>query len=275
MADGGFEAGWRVLRQRDVSRLFVAYGITYSGTAMAPIAMAFGVLELTGSTRDAAIVIAAPTVASIAVLLVGGVLADRTSRQGMIVVSESLAMLAQLSIAILFLTGTATVPLLTGLMLVNGVAMALHAPAASGMIVQIVAREDLQSANALLGIARNGAMAGGAALGGVLVSVFGAGITLAIDAASFGASALLVLSLRPRAQVQPERASVAQDLRLGWREFVSHTWLWVIVVQFSLLVAVHESVFGLIGPAVTTCWARRTGASSRPASGWARCSAAC
>ncbi len=71
-----------------------------------------------------------------------------------------------------------------------------------------------------------------------------------IDAASFGVSALLVLSLRPRMQTQPEKADFMQDMRLGWREFTSHTWLWVIVGQFSLLVAVHESVFGLIGPAV-------------------------
>jgi len=233
-----------------VSRLFVAYLVTYSGTAMAPIAMAFGVLELTGSTSDAAIVIAAPTIASIGVLLIGGVLADRTSRQRMIVLAEGLAMLAQFSIAWLFLSDTATVPMLTLLMLVSGVAMALNVPAATGLIIQIVERDELQSVNALLGIARNGAMATGAALGGILVSAFGAGVTLAIDAASFGASALLVMSLRPKPQVQPEKASIVQDLRLGWKEFTSHTWLWVIVLQFSLLVAVMESVNGLIGPAV-------------------------
>ena len=218
---------------------------------MAPIAMAFGVLELTGSTSDAAFVIAAPTLASIAVLLIGGVLADRTSRQRMIVVSETLAMLAQITIAYLFLSGHASVPMLTLLMLVNGIAMAFHAPAAAAILIQIVDREDLQSANALLGIARNGAFAGGAALGGILVSIFGAGITLAIDAASFGLSALLIWSLRPRRQIQPEVASIVQDLRLGWKEFISHTWLWAIVLQFSLLVAVHESVFGLLGPAVS------------------------
>ena len=84
MANREFRAGLRLLRRPDVGRLFVAYLITYAGTAMAPIAMAFGVLELTGSTEDAAIVIAAPTLASIAVLLIGGVLADRTSRQKII-----------------------------------------------------------------------------------------------------------------------------------------------------------------------------------------------
>ena len=239
-----------LLRQPNVSRLFIAYVITYTGTAMAPIAMAFGVLELTGSTRDAAIVIAAPTIASIAILLVGGVLADRTSRHRMIVLAEFLAMLAQFSIAYLFLSETATVPMLTLFALVNGIAMALNAPAAMGLVIQIVDRDQLQTVNALLGTARNGAMVAGAVLGGILVSVFGAGVTMAIDAASFGVSALLVLSLRPRLQIQPEKASVFQDLRLGWREFVSHTWLWVIVLQFSLLVAVVESVVGLLGPAV-------------------------
>jgi MFS family permease len=250
LANHDLQAGLRLLRRPDIGKLFVAYLITYSGTAMAPIAIAFGVLELTGSTEDAAIVIAAPTLASIAVLLLGGVLADRTSRQKIIVVAEAMAMLAQFWIAYLFISETATVFALTCLMLVLGVAMALNAPASMGLIVQLVEREDLQAVNALLGMARNGAMAGGAALGGVLVALFGAGMTLAVDAISFGVSALLVLSLRPRVQTPPERASIFEDLTLGWREFISHTWLWAIVLQFSLLVAVHESVFGLLGPAV-------------------------
>jgi len=231
--------------------MFIAYLVSYTGTAMAPIAMAFGVLELTGSTTDASIVIAAPTLASIVVLLLGGVLADRTSRQRVIYSAELLAMVAQFFLAFLFLSNFATVPWLTFFMLINGIAIAFHAPAATGFIIQLVDKEDLQAANALLGTARNGAIAGGAALGGILVAVFGAGTTLLIDAISFGVSALLVISVKPKLQITPEAASVFEDLRLGWREFTSHTWLWVIVVQFSLIVAVGESVFGLIGPAVT------------------------
>lgn len=243
-------AGIRLLKDPNIAKMFFAYLVSYTGTAMAPIAMAFGVLELTGSTRDAAIVIAAPTLAAILILLIGGVIADRTSRQRVIYSAEALAMLAQLCMAALFLSGTATIPLLTFFMLVNGAAMAFHTPAATGFIIQLVDKENLQNANALLGTARNGAMAGGAALGGVLVAAFGAGITLLIDAISFGISAILVWSLSARVQVQPAAASMFEDLRLGWREFISHTWLWVIVLQFSLIVAATESVFGLIGPAV-------------------------
>lgn len=247
------------MRRPDVAKLFVAYLVTYTGTAIAPIAMAFGVLELTGSTSDTAIVIAAPTLAAVAALMFGGVLADRTSRQRLIVSSELLAMLIQIAIAYAFLSRTATVPVLTGLMLVMGVAMALNMPAANGLVIQLVDRRDLQSVNALLATSRNGAMAGGAALGGVLVATLGAGAALLIDAASFGISAMLVFSLKPKPQAESPGASFLEDLRLGWREFTSHTWLWVIVLQFSLLVASHESTFGLLGPAVSR--ARLNGAT--------------
>jgi MFS family permease len=197
--------GLLLLHRPDVARLVTAYLISFTGTAMAPIAMAFGVLEMTGSTRDAAVVLAAPTAASIAVLLFGGVLADRTSRQRLIVFADLLSMVAQLAIAGLFFSGTATVPVLTALMVVNGAANALNIPAATGLITQVVDRDELQSLNALM---------------------------------------------RPMRQAPAERASVFEDLRLGWREFTSHTWLWVIVLQFSLLVAVMESVMALLGPAV-------------------------
>lgn len=242
-------AGLRLLTSPNVAKMFVAYLVSYTGTAMAPIALAFGVLELTGSARDSAIVIAAPTLAAIFVLLIGGVVADRTSRQRVLWIAETVSMFAQFSMALLFISGTATVPLLTALMLVHGVVMAFHQPAAVGFIVQLVEEHELQAANAVLSMARFGAMAFGAALGGLLVATVGAGWTLAIDAFSFGVSAILVFTLAPKIQRPPEKASLLEDLRLGWREFTAHTWLWVIVVQFSLIVAAMEAVYGLLGPA--------------------------
>ncbi|MDC1322563.1 MFS transporter, partial [Pseudomonadales bacterium] len=88
MAQNNFSNALRLLKNPNVSRMFVSYLITYMGTAMAPIAMAFGVLDLTGSTADAAFVIAAPTVAAIGVILIGGAIADRTSRQKVIFYAE-------------------------------------------------------------------------------------------------------------------------------------------------------------------------------------------
>jgi MFS family permease len=250
MATGGLREGLKLLRQPNFARGFFAYMVSFSGTAMAPIAMAFGVLELTGSAKASAIVIAAPAAAQVLLLMFSGTIADRTSRQKLLISSDVLAMGAQVIIAALFLSGVATVPLLTGMMLILGVAFSLNGPAATGFIPQIVEAEELQAANALLSVARNSALTVGAAIAGVLVAFVGPGITLLIDGITFGLSAILIAGIRPRAQEKPAAASLAADLRLGWTEFTKHTWLWAIVVQFALVVAAAEAVWGLIGPAV-------------------------
>ena len=83
--------------------MFVAYLVSYTGTAMAPIAMAFGVLELTGSAADAAFVIAAPTAASIVVLLLGGLLGMQLRpRHSMYVASYCVLFFALVPIALAF-----------------------------------------------------------------------------------------------------------------------------------------------------------------------------
>ena len=96
MSQPGIREGLKLLNRPDFAKLFVAYLISYFGTAMAPIAIAFGVLDLTGSTKDSAIVIAAPTTAQIVVILIGGTLADRSSRKHMLVIADSLAMTSQM-----------------------------------------------------------------------------------------------------------------------------------------------------------------------------------
>ena len=250
VAEPGFKEGLTLLRDPNFAKLFVAFLVSSLGTAMAPIAMAFGALELTGSTSSAAIVIAASTAGQITVLLIGGTLADRTSRHRLLILADSLAACSQLLIAWLLLSGKATVLNLAGLMFITGIAYALHQPAMTGFITQVVPREKLQQANALLGTARNGSITVGAALAGILVATIGAGVTMLIDAISFLFSALLIWLIRPGKQAVTEAASFLSDLRLGWREFISHKWLWVIVLQFSLIVAAIDAIFGLLGPAV-------------------------
>lgn len=241
--------GLALLRQRDFARLFGAYLITHAGSAMAPIALAFGVLELTGSTSNAAWVIAAPVAAQILILMVGGALADRTSRQRILVRADFVSALSQAIVATLFLTGTAGLPLLVGLMLVNGGALAFHQPASVGFIPQVVAPGDIHAANALLGTARSAAMMIGAALAGLLVGTVGPGPTLALDAFSFALAGGMIAGIRARDQAPTAQASLFTDLKIGWQEFTSHDWLWTIVLQFSVLIMGVEALFGLVGPA--------------------------
>jgi len=217
---------------------------------MVPIAMAFGVLQLTGSTSSTGIVISSQIAASVLVVLFGGVVADRVSRRRVMVSADVAAMFGQAAMAAALISGRANVPLLMLLMAWNGVAGAFHHPALMGFVPQVVPAEKLQAANALRGTARSGAFALGAACGGVLVALVGSGATIAIDALGFAIAALLVSRIRVSVEQAGTSTSLLEDLRGGWAEFTSHRWLWVIVLQFSVLVAASESVYGLIGPAV-------------------------
>ncbi|MFQ5698955.1 MAG: MFS transporter [Myxococcota bacterium] len=246
----GSDRGLRLLGERDLRRLLAARLVSAFGSAMAPIAIAFGVLELTGSATAMGVVIASETGAAALFQLVGGALADRGSRQRVMVAADLLALASQGLIALLLIHGEARVAELAALMAVSGIAFALHYPAAMGLVPLVVDGDRLQSANALLSLARSGAIGMGAACAGVLVATVGAGWAIAIDAASFGVSAALVASLRPRSQPRATPSSVLRDLRQGWREFTSHRWLWTVVIQFSVLLAAYQASFAVVGPLV-------------------------
>ena len=239
-----------MLRDRDFPKLFGATLVSVFGNAMVPIAMAFGVLKLTGSTSATGLVIASQIAAATIVVLFGGVVADRLPRRRVIVTADLAAMAGQAAIAFALISGVASVPLLMALMAWNGAAGAFLHPAQVGFVPQVVPTEKLHAANALLGTARSGAMALGAAIGGVLVALVGSGATIAIDALGFAMAALAISRIRITIPTPEATTTLLADLRGGWTEFTSHRWLWVIVLQFSLVVAASESLYGLIGPAI-------------------------
>jgi MFS family permease len=231
--------------------VFAARSISAFGTAMTPVALPFAVLEdLGGSPGDVGLVIAAGSGAQILVQLFGGALADRGSRKLQMVRADVLAAVAQGTLAALLLAGAASLPALLALQVAIGVSFALHFPAAVGLVPLVVPREQLQPANALLAIAHSTALGLGAAAGGLLAARFGAGVALAVDAASFAASALLVAGVGTRPQVRSVASSLWSELRAGWREFVSHRWLWTIVLQFTVMTTGWFGTFAVVGPIV-------------------------
>jgi hypothetical protein len=87
-------------------------------------------------------------------------------------------------------------------------------------------------------------------VGGVLAGWLGAGVALGLDAATFAASALLVRGFRTAPQARAASASLLRELRDGFREFVSHTWLWAIVLQFTVMLMGWFGVWAVLGPVV-------------------------
>lgn len=224
---------------------------TLLGSAIAPIAVAFAVLDLTHSASALGMVLAARTIPLILLVLFGGVLADRIRRDVVLVASNLVCLLTQSLAAVLLLTGTAEVWQLAAIEAVNGAAAAFTFPALQGLIPQLVARGELQQANALSGLVRNVTTIGGGALAGGIVGFFGPGWGLAIDAATFGIAALLISRVRlARTAREAAGHSTWQDLRVGWQEFVSRRWVWVIVAAFTVINAIIAGALNTLGPLV-------------------------
>ena len=243
-------AALRPLGEREFRLLFLGRITSLFGSAFAPIALAFAVLDLTGSPTDLGLVIAAGFVPQIFFILVGGIWADRLPRHHVMVVSDLLAGAAQAAIAVLVLTGVAEIWHLVVLQVIRGVATSFFYPASQGIVPQTVSARLLQEANALLRLTRNGTQIGGVAAGGILVAVIGSGWALAFDAATYFAGAVFLLALRlPRDLTMPER-HFARELREGWDAFRSRAWLWGIVVQFAFVNAAGVGAWAVLGPVV-------------------------
>lgn len=232
--------------------LLAARTTSIVGNAVAPIALAFAVLDLTGSAADLGLVVAARSITNVAVLLFGGVLADRLPRNLLLVGTSLAAAGTQGAVAALVVTGSATIPALVVLSVLNGAVAAVSLPASAALVPDTVPPEQLRSANALLRLGLNGGTIVGASAGGILIATFGPGWGLAVDAIAFAAAALFFSRLRlpERARGDAERTSMLSDLREGWREFTSRSWVWIVVLQFSVLNAAFTGAVAVLGPVV-------------------------
>jgi predicted MFS family arabinose efflux permease len=151
---------------------------------------------------------------------------------------------------VLLLTGSSQMWELTALQAVGGAATAFLVPALQGVVPQIVEEDQRQQANALLGLARDGARIGGTVVGGMLVAAFGGGWALGLDAMTFFVSALILSRIQLPRGVRAARPSMFRELGEGWREFRSHTWMWAIAAQFAVFNAIGMGSFFVLGPLV-------------------------
>jgi MFS family permease len=238
------------LARREFRLLFLARATSFFGSSIAPVAIAFAVLDLTDSASDLGLVLAARMSPQLVFLLVGGVWADRLPRHLVMVVSDLVTGGAQATTAALVLTGNAEIWHLVVLQAVGGTAVAFFFPAATGLVPQTVEPALLQQANAVLRMALNVSSLGGAALGGVLVAALGSGWALVVDAGTFFVSAGFLFAMRVRVAERLAAPNFLAELREGWREFTSRTWLWVIVLAFGFLNAAETGALNVLGPVV-------------------------
>jgi predicted MFS family arabinose efflux permease len=241
------------LRHREFRWLAAGRVGTYLGNAVAPVALAFAVLDLTGSVVDLGVVVGARSAAMMVLLLFGGVLADRLPRPVILQGAGAAAAVSQVAIAVSVLAGFASVPLLIALNVVNGAVAAASLPAALALTPQTVPSDLLRPANAVARMGSNTAMVAGAPLGGLLAALVGPGWAIASTSIPFALAAGFYHRIRLGNRTTEPGArptSPLADLRQGWREFTIRPWVWVVVLQFMVVNAVVTGCVQVLGPII-------------------------
>ena len=241
--------------------LALGQGLSWFGDAFAPIALAVAVLAGGGSASELGLVLAATMAARLAGTLVGGVWADRVSPGRIMVASDVVRALSTLAIAGYFATGQDSVPLLCGLAAVTGAAAAFFGPAFVSLRPLLVTVDRRHAANATLNILQNSAFILGPATAGVFVAWAGAPWAFVVNAASFLVSAGTVAAIRVDAPRAP-RVGLLAELREGWHEVTSRSWL----LAGLLAATAYHAAFGAVTVLVDVIAVRDLGGPT--ALGW-------
>ena len=239
-----------VLRERNFRYLFAARTISFFGTNLAPIAVAFAVLGLGGSATQVGLAFAAWTLAQISTLLIGGVVADRLPRRLVMIGSDTANLVVRFTMGALLVSGHAQIWQLIALQAVGGAAVAFYSPASVGIVPETVPTPLLQQANSFMSIARYAAFPVGAATGGVLVATLGPGYALLLDGATYGTSALLLALISLPRRATGAATNFVRELREGWQAFTERTWVWLLTFWISLYFLITYAPFFVLGPYV-------------------------
>jgi uncharacterized membrane protein (DUF485 family) len=237
------------LRLSTFRLLFAARAISYLGTYLAPIAVAFAILDNGGGATAVGLGFAAWTFGQVTMLAFGGVVGDRIPRRLVMIGSDVASTAVRTTMGVLLLSGHAHAWELIALQGVGGAAVAFYSPASYGLVREVVPDEELQQANALLAIARYAAFPLGAAIGGPIVAFIGSGTALLVDAGTYATSALLLSQIDVES-IARAGAGFFRELKDGWSAFVEQTWVWVLVLYVSFYFLITYAPFFVLGPYV-------------------------
>jgi len=250
-----------LLRERNFRLFLVGYTASMIGTGVVPVALSFALLKDGRSVKEIGYVFAAQTVPLVVLLLIGGVAADR-SRKTVMISADLARCVSEAILATLFIISTPSLYIVMGLASVLGIGQAFSSPALSGLMPQLTTSSNLHQANAIKASAASTGQLIGPALAGVVIAVANPGWALCIDGVSYAISAICVSMLRISNTSVRTNESMLRQLRDGWNEFSSRSWLWIIVVQFGLFRMLVYGPFLILGSALadrflggSTAWA--------------------
>lgn len=243
--------GDHAMRQPAYRWLVTGTTVNVLGSSIAPVAIAFAVLDVGGSTTQLGLVMAAYALADVAAVLGGGLLGDRLSRQLIMRAANTTAGLVQAFMAVSLISGWATVWLIAVAAAANGVLGSLAGPSTQAITAQTVPPEILRQAITLRRLAQNAASIAGFGAAGILVAWIGTGGALAIDAATFLIAAGCFTRIRvPSITAAPGRGRLIREAAEGLREVLRRSWLWAGIAMALVYHLFYGGAQGVLGPVV-------------------------
>jgi predicted MFS family arabinose efflux permease len=243
-----------VLAIRDFRLLLIDRLLAPFSVGFSLVGVSFAVLKSTGSTADLSFVLAAQTAPMLVFPLISGVFADRFRPQWVIIAGNLSVVVGEGTFGVLMLvTGHPPLWAMLGLEALNGIGGAMFYPASQALLPQLVPDTLLQEGSSISRLAMNTGQMTGAAIAGLVVALAGPGLALTLCAIGMSGTVPLMLAVKGGRAPRPasdESPSMLAELREGWTEFRSHTWLWATVIQFCLVMMAWNGAFEVLGPVV-------------------------
>jgi len=203
-------------RQRDFGIFWVAQTLSVLGDSFALIALPLLVLEATGSVARMGLLTAVGGAASVLAGVFAGVVVDRVDRRKLLIVCDLVRMVLYGLIPLLWLAGPRIWLLYAVLPLCEAVGM-LFSVAYVTVVRGLVDGERITAANGRLNATAAAAGVAGPLGAGLVAAWTGPAAAVAVDAASFGVSAVCLGFVRIRQSAPDEPAPARQGL---WRDLL-------------------------------------------------------
>lgn len=228
------------LYTRDFTLFFTARSISVLGDHMlVPTTITVAMLKAGYGIAGVGYALAAQMGAMAIFIIFGGVLVDRFTPIRTMITSDAARVVVHSALALSFAVGTPDLWLILALLTLSGVGAGAFQPGIATVIPRVA--HDVQRANAAIRVSESLMMVGGPAVAGVLLALSEVWVVLAIDAATFAISGILLIAMRVRVPRRSQRTTIRRDFGEGWDEFRSRTWLWSVIVIWMLFTL---TVFG-------------------------------
>ena len=224
-------------RSRNYRLYFAGQSISLIGTWMTRVATSWLVYRLTDSAFLLGVVGFLGQIPALFLSPLAGVWVDRWDRHRAMVITQAMAMVQSLALAVLTLTHTINMPWILVLTFLQGVINTFETPARQSFVVQMIEdRADLSNAIALNSSIVNAGRLVGPAIAGIVIAWVGEGYCFLIDGVSYIAviySLLAMKNLLPGLRNPPRH--IGHELAEGWRYIISSPAIRWILLMLGLV----------------------------------------